>query len=72
MNAQEFNSEIVNNVNPAMCIATMGSQQASSTRCISVPFMTNVNDVVQGKELICELKPRSKSKKVAKQEIGKM
>ena len=65
-NVPEFNCEIVTKVHPTMCIASIGAQSVTSTRFISVPFITNVKDVVQGEELICELVARPKPKKVAK------
>ena len=62
----EFNCEIVTKVHPAMCIASLGEEAASSTRFVSVPFMTNVKDVVKGEELICELTASAKLKKATK------
>ena len=50
-----------------MCIASMGNQSVTSTRFVTMPFMTNVKAVVQGEELICELakakKPEVKKKR---------
>ena len=58
-NVPEFNSEIVTKVHPTMCIASMGTQSVTSTRFVTMPFITNVKDVVLGEELICELaKPK--------------
>ena len=59
-----------------MCIASMGTQSVTSTRFVTMPFMTNVKAVVRGEELICELaqakKPEVKKKRdwrdVAKEE----
>ena len=65
-NVPEFNCEIVAKVHPTMCIASIGAQSVTSTRSISVPFITNVKDVVQGEELICELVVRPKPKRVVK------
>ena len=62
-NVPEFNCEIVTKVHPAMCIASLGEEAVSSTRFVSVPFMTNVKDVVKGEELICELTVVAKPKK---------
>ena len=60
----EFNCQIMFKRHPIMSIASAGEQKLTSTRFISVPFMTNTNDVVQGEELICELTVRPKPKKV--------
>ena len=65
-NVPEFNCEIVTKVHPAMCIASLGEKPVSSTRFVSVPFMTNVKDVVKGEELICELTAIAKPKKATK------
>ena len=50
-----------------MCIASMGTQSVTSTRFVTMPFMTNVKAVVRGEELICELakakKPDVKKKR---------
>ena len=50
-----------------MCIASIGTKSVTSTRFISVPFIRNFKDVVQGEELICELlaipKPKSERKR---------
>ena len=66
LNVPQFNCEIVTKVHPAMCIASLGEKAVSSTRFVSVPFMTNSKDVVQGEELICELVVRPKPKKALK------
>ena len=66
LNVPEFNCEIVTKVHPTMCIASVGAQSVTSTRFVSVPFITNVKDVVQGEELICELLAPPKTKKEAK------
>ena len=66
-NVPAFNCEIVSKVHPTMCIASMGTQSVTSTRFVTMPFMTNVKAVVQGEELICELakakKPEVKKKR---------
>ena len=75
-NVPEFNCEIVSQTHPTMCIASMGTQSVTSTRFVTMPFMTNVKAVVRGEELICELaqakKPEVKKKRdwrdVAKEE----
>ena len=57
---------MVTKVYTTVCIASIGAQSLTSTRSISVPFMTNSKDVLQGEELICELVVRAKPKKVTK------
>ena len=54
-NVPAFNCEIVSKVHPTMCIASMGTQSVTSTRFVTMPFMTNTKAVVRGEELICEL-----------------
>ena len=65
-NVPEFNCQIVTKVHQIVSIASAGGQSLTSTRSISVPFMTNSKDVVQGEELICELVVRPKLKKAPK------
>ena len=63
-NVPAFNCEIVYKVHTTVCIASMGAQKVCSTRFITMPFITNVKDVVLGEELICELvKPHKPEKK---------
>ena len=59
----DLNCEIVTQVHPAMCIASIGDKAVNCTRFISVPFITNVKDVLKGEELICALVQPPKPKK---------
>jgi len=59
-NVPEFNCTIVNKVHPTISIASIGTQSMTSTRFVTMPFITNVKDVVQGEELICEQVIRAK------------
>ena len=61
-NVPAFNCEIVSKVHPTMCIASMGTQSVTSTRYVTMPFITNVKAVGRGEELICEL-AKAESKK---------
>jgi len=59
-----FNCEIVSKVHTLMAIATVGGQNVTSARFISVPYICNVKDVVKGEELIVCHVARVKPKKV--------
>ena len=59
-----FNCEIVSKVHTLMAIATVGGQNVTSARFISVPYICNVKDVVKGEELIVRHVARVKPKKV--------
>ena len=67
MKVPKVNCEIVTKVHPAMCIASIGDKAVSCTRFISVPFITNVTDVLKGEELICAhvlpIKPKKATKR---------
>ena len=69
-NLPEFNCEIVTKVYLVACIASLLEKTVSSTRSVSVPFITNVKDVVKGEELICQHIAVVKPKKI-KKELGK-
>ena len=67
MKVPKVNCEIVTKVHPAMCIASIGDKAVNCTRFISVPFITNVTDVLKGEELICAhvlpIKPKKATKR---------
>ena len=62
-----FNCEILSKVHTLMAIANVGGQNVTSARFISVPYICNVKDVVEGEELIVRHVARVKPKKVQKQ-----
>ena len=55
----DFNCKIVNKVHTVVDIATVGDQNLTSTRLITVPYITNVKDVLEGEELIVRHYPRA-------------
>ena len=61
-----FNREIVPKVHTAVAIAAVGGQNVTSTRFITVPYICNSKDVVEGEELIVRHAARVKIKKVQK------
>ena len=60
-----FNCEIVTKVSTAVHIS-VGVQNVTSTRFITVPYICNVKDVVEGEELIVRHVGRAKTKKEPK------
>ena len=70
----DFNCKIVNKVHTVVDIATVGDQNLTSTRLITVPYITNVKDVLEGEELIVRHYPRATIKKASKpnwRDVGK-
>ena len=61
-----FNCEIETKVHMVVAIAAVGRQNVTSTRFITVPYICNVKDVVEGEELIVRHVARVKTKKVQK------
>ena len=59
----EFNCAIVNRVHTTLDIATVGEQVLQSTRFITVPYITNIKEVVHR---ILHHVPQAKPKKAAK------
>ena len=59
-----FNCELVTKIHTACNIATPGGQNLTSTTFVTVPYICNVKDVVEGEELIVRHVARAKTKKV--------
>ena len=60
----DFNCEMKITVTTAVALATVGGQNVTSTRFITVPYICNFKDVVEGEELIVRHVFRVKTKKV--------
>ena len=54
-----FNCAIVTKVHTKLDIATVGDQNLTSTGLITVPYITNVKDVLEGEDLIVRHYPRA-------------
>ena len=61
-----FNCELVTQTHTVCHIAN--GQNMSSTRFISLPYISNVGDLVAGEELIMRHVPRTKTKKEKKRD----
>ena len=61
-----FNCEFKDQVYTAVHIASVGQQNLTSTRFISVPILTNFKDLVVGEELLVRHVARAKVKKTTK------
>ena len=64
----EFNCEIVTKVSTAVHISVVGVQNVTNTRFITVPYICNFKDVVEGEELILRHVVLAKTKKAPKRD----
>ena len=76
MKLPNFNCEIVARKHTYLAIGAVESQKSmTSTRIISVPYMTNNKDVVEGEELIVKhvasVKPKNGTKSKTWQDVQK-
>ena len=65
----QFNSQIVTSVHNCLAMAGVGEQPLTSTRWITVPYITNSKDLEEGSELIVQHVPRVQKNKPEKRKL---
>ena len=66
----QFNCQFANRVHNCLSVADVGEQCLSSTRFVTVPYITNTKELAEGDELIVQHVPRAKKKSQKKREMS--